>query len=150
MLALKLSRTGKKKNALYSLIVTEKSSDPWGKYLEKLGTYNPHTKVGQFVNDRIKYWIEKGAQMTPTVKNLLLENKVIEGTKVRASKSKPGKKRQAELAATQKAQADAEAAAKKAQEAAKAEAEKPAEAIAETPVVDETPEVTPEATESAQ
>ncbi|MFA5048062.1 MAG: 30S ribosomal protein S16 [Patescibacteria group bacterium] len=154
MLALKLSRTGKKKNALYSLIVTEKSNDPWGKYLEKLGTYNPHTKVGQFVADRIKYWIEKGAQMTPTVNNLLIEQKVIEGQKTRASKSQPGKKKQAEIASAQKNQESAQAAAKKDQDAAdaaaKAEAEKPADETPVAPVPEPAPEVVPENTESVQ
>jgi len=97
MLSIRLRRGGSKKKPTYRVIVTEKSRDPLGTYLEGLGNYNPHTKATVLNADRIKYWISKGAQPTPTVHNLLVAEKVIEAEKVRASKSKPGKKKQAEL-----------------------------------------------------
>lgn len=98
MLSIRLSRQGTKKKAFYRLIITEKSRDPWGKFLENLGTYNPHTKAATFKADRIKYWLSQGAQATATVHNLLISQNIIQGEKVRASKSRPGKKKSAQSA----------------------------------------------------
>ena len=44
MLKIRMSRFGKKKQPIYRIIVSESSKDPWGDYLENLGTYNPKTK----------------------------------------------------------------------------------------------------------
>lgn len=106
MLTIRLSRIGKKNKPLYRLIICEKSRDPWGKSLEILGSYNPHSKELQAKGDRIKYWLSKGAEMSPTVNNLLIGKKIIEGKKVTASK--PGKKAAEE--AKQAAQTKTEAA----------------------------------------
>lgn len=86
MLSIRLSRVGKKKMPTYRLIVTEKSRDPWGKFLENLGTLDPMAKPKKiaFNVERIKYWMSKGAQPTPTVRNLLIDMKEIEGEKVKA------------------------------------------------------------------
>ncbi len=93
MLTIRLSRIGKKNQPLYRLIISEKTKDPYGRALEILGSYNPFTKQLQVKNDKIKYWLSKGAQMSPTVNNLLIEKKIIEGKKVTASK--PGEKKKA-------------------------------------------------------
>ncbi len=85
MLTIRLSRVGKKKQAEYRLIINEKTKDPWGDVLEYLGYYNPRSnpvKVDLKV-DRIEYWISQGAQMSDTVKNLLIDQKVITGDKTR-------------------------------------------------------------------
>lgn len=81
MLAIRLQRVGKTKHAAYRLIVSEKARDTQGKYLENLGTYDPHNAEKGFVpkTDRIKYWIEKGAAPSTTIHNLLLKNKIIVG-----------------------------------------------------------------------
>ena len=86
MLSIRLSRIGKKKTPAFRLLVTEKTRDPWGKYLEILGKYDPlaNPKKIDFDAERIKYWMSKGAQPTPTVRNMLIDLKVIEGTKVKA------------------------------------------------------------------
>lgn len=76
---------------MYRLIISEKSKDPYGDSLEILGSYNPFTKEIDAKGDRINYWISKGAQMTATVNNLLVERKIVEGKKVTASK--PGNKK---------------------------------------------------------
>ncbi len=87
MLVIKLSQKGKVNKRMFRLIISEKSRDPYGNVLETLGSYNPHTKELLSKNERISYWLSKGAQMTPTVNNLLVEKKVIEGKKVTASKA---------------------------------------------------------------
>ena len=98
MLTLRLQRLGKKKQPTYRLIVSEKKRDTQGVALEVLGTYSPVAKEKKLdlKADRIKYWISVGAQMSDTVNNLLLKNKVIEG-KVRKS-VEISKKRAAKMA----------------------------------------------------
>ena len=54
---------------------------PGGRHVEILGSYDPHLKKGVFKNDKIKYWIEKGAQVSDSVYNLLIRKGVIEGKK---------------------------------------------------------------------
>lgn len=83
MLTIRLSRVGKTKQPEYRLIVSEKSKDPWGTCLETLGTYNPRREPPAiaFKTDRITYWISKGAQTSDTVRNLLIDQKVLEGAK---------------------------------------------------------------------
>ncbi len=83
MLAIRLQRLGKNKFATYRLIISEKARDTQGKYLENLGTYNPHAREEQFKGnvERIKYWIGKGATTSDTVHNLLVSNKITAGKK---------------------------------------------------------------------
>lgn len=86
MLSIRLSRIGKKKMPSYRLLVTEKTRDPWGTYLEILGKLDPLAKPKkvEFDVERIKYWMSKGAQPTATVRNLLIDMKVLEGDKAKA------------------------------------------------------------------
>ena len=131
MLAIKLSKTGKTNKKMFSLIISEKGRDPFGKVLETLGSYNPYNKELQAKADRIKHWISQGAQMTNTVNNLLISKGIIDGKKVAASKAgEKSEKRAAQL----KAKADKKAAAA---EAAKAPV---AEEVAETPAEETAPE----------
>ena len=90
MLAIKLRRVGKKKQPSFRIIVLEKHKDPWGDYLECVGFYNPRTKPKtiQLKRERIKYWLEKGAQPTNTVHNLLVDAQIIPGPKKKATKMK--------------------------------------------------------------
>ena len=81
MLAIKLARRGKKNQPFFRLIVQEKSKDPFGAFLENLGHWDPRAKKGEFHKERIVYWISKGAQPTPSVNNLLINQGVIEGKK---------------------------------------------------------------------
>lgn len=73
MLAIKLMRTGAKKRPSYRIVVKEKQSKRDGAYLENLGTYNPARQPAE-INlkmDRVRYWIDKGAQPTETVGQLI-------------------------------------------------------------------------------
>jgi small subunit ribosomal protein S16 len=88
MLSIRLSRVGKIKYPTYRIIIQEKSRDPWGKALEILGNYNPHTKEFSVKQERIKYWLSLGAQMSATVNNLLIKHKIIQGKKMKAARLK--------------------------------------------------------------
>jgi len=103
MLTIRLSRVGKKKQPSYRLIVSEKSKDPWGKFLENLGTYNPLRSPAEvnFNVERIKYWMSKGAQTSDTVWNVFVEQKIVEGEKRKqVSLSKKRKEKIAKKQAT--------------------------------------------------
>ncbi len=84
MLIIRLLRVGKKHKPYFRLVLIEKGKRP-GKYKENLGFYTPGAgdkKLQNIEAEKIKYWISKGAQMTPTVNNLLVGAKVIEGEKI--------------------------------------------------------------------
>ena len=81
MLKIRLTRRGKKNRAFFRIVVTESSWPVKGRFLESLGFFNPHTKEKGLKGDRIKYWIEKGAQCSDTVHNLLVKEGVIKGLK---------------------------------------------------------------------
>ncbi len=82
MLAIKLRPIGKKKQISYRVVVGEKRSKLVGKFTEDIGWYNPHTNKFSLNNDRVKYWIASGALPTPSVHNILITAKLIEGTKI--------------------------------------------------------------------
>ncbi len=82
MLAIKLQRKGKKKQPSYRLVVQEKRSKLGGLSVEDLGWYDPISKKFDINGERTKYWLKVGAKPTPTVNNLLINKKVIEGKKI--------------------------------------------------------------------
>ena len=83
-----MARVGKRKQPTYRFIVNESSRDTYGKALEILGHYNPFQKIIEIKKDRVLYWISKGAKLSPTVNNIFIDQNIISGEKVRASKSK--------------------------------------------------------------
>jgi len=110
MIVIRLTRIGKKKQPSYRFVVQEKQRDPWGKALDIVGFYNPRTKPKTLTlkEDRIKFWLEKGAQASATVNNLLVDAKVIKGEKIKATKdSKKGAEAAAKQAVTDKKAEDA-------------------------------------------
>ena len=88
MLKMRLQRIGKPGHAYFRLVLLEHTTKAKGKYLELLGSYDPHKKSLQAKKDRIEYWISKGVSLTPTVNNLLIMHNVIQGEKVKAWKPK--------------------------------------------------------------
>lgn len=70
---IRLARGGAKKRPFYRIVATDARSPRDGRFLEKLGTYNPMTKDGTIVLDRarIEYWLGVGAQPTDAVRRLL-------------------------------------------------------------------------------
>lgn len=81
MLTIKLARRGKKNQPFFRLIIQEKTKSPFADFLEDLGYWNPRNKKGEFKKERILHWLSKGAQMTGTVNNLLINQDIIKGEK---------------------------------------------------------------------
>ena len=95
MLKIRLQRIGGKNDAAFRLVVTDsKNSSQSGKFLEILGSHTPKADTVILKNDRILHWIKNGAQVSPTVHNMLIKHKVIEGKKKNVlSKKSPTVKR---------------------------------------------------------
>lgn len=81
MLTIRLTRVGKKKQPTFRFVIMDKRKDPWGKSLEILGSRNPRTKETILNAERVKYWIEKGAQPSDSVWNILVDQKIVDGKK---------------------------------------------------------------------
>ena len=88
MLMVRLQRTGKKGQAYFRIIIAEHTKKPKGSVLEILGHYDPHKKELKAEKDRIEYWISKGAQISPTVNNLLVNHKIWDKPKMASWKPK--------------------------------------------------------------
>lgn len=70
---IRLQRGGRKGYAFYSIVIADSRAPRDGKFIEKLGTYNPNTNPAAVdLNfDRALYWLEVGAQPTDTARNIL-------------------------------------------------------------------------------
>lgn len=97
-LKIRLARGGSKKRPYYTLVVADARSPRDGKFLEKLGSWNPMLakEDGQrvtFNEERVKHWLNNGAQPTDRVLRFLAEAGIAERpAKHNPEKSKPGKK----------------------------------------------------------
>ncbi len=132
-LKIRLTRMGAKKRPFYRIVVADVRSPRDGRYLERLGTYNPMLAKDDenrvtLNEERIKYWLGTGAQATDRVHSFLAAAGILEKvTHNNPEKAKPKAKAQERLAELAQAKADAEEAAA----AAKAEAAEAAAAPAE-------------------
>ncbi len=73
MLRIRLSRTGKKRQPSYRVVVAEKEAKRDGRVVERIGHYNPLTHPATFdiQEDRALYWLSVGAQPSDAVRVLL-------------------------------------------------------------------------------
>ena len=76
---MRLQRRGRKGYAFYSIVIADARAPRDGRFIEKIGTYNPNTNPSTVdLNfDRALYWIEAGAQPTDTVRNILSHEGVL-------------------------------------------------------------------------
>jgi small subunit ribosomal protein S16 len=76
VLTIRLARIGKKKHPYYRVVVTEKTRPRNGRFVEVVGTYDPLKKPAavQIDNDRVQYWLGRGAQPSDTVRSLIRSN----------------------------------------------------------------------------
>ena len=70
---IRLARRGRKKAAMYDIVVADSRSPRDGRFIEKLGTYNPNTNPASidYDGDRAFYWVMNGAEPTETVRAML-------------------------------------------------------------------------------
>jgi small subunit ribosomal protein S16 len=70
---IRLSRRGRKKNAIYDIVVADARAPRDGRFIEKLGIYNPGTNPRTVVlqSDKAVDWLLKGAQPTDTARSIL-------------------------------------------------------------------------------
>ena len=124
MLVLRMTRHGAKKRPFYHIVVADSRNPRDGRFIEKVGTYNPMLKKDDpkrviLVEESIKAWIKKGAQPSERVARFLHAAKIGPEVKYRESpkKSAPRAKTQERM------KVEAETAAKAAAETAAAPAE---------------------------
>jgi len=79
VVTIRLARGGSKKRPFYHVVVTDSRNKRDGRYIERLGYFNPGAK-GQEIglkleSERIDYWVSKGAQTSDRVASLIKKNK---------------------------------------------------------------------------
>lgn len=133
--SIRLSRGGSKKRPYYRIVVADARAPRDGKFIEKIGTYNPllgkdDEKRVVLDSDRAKHWLSVGAQPTDRVARFL----DAAGVRERAARNNPNKAKPGEKA-TERAEERAEKL--KAAEEAEAEAKAAAAAPKEEPAAEE-------------
>ena len=151
-LKIRLARGGAKRRPFYRIVVAEASAPRDGRYVERVGTYNPmvpkeHEQRMTLNAERITHWLGQGAQPTERVQKMLAAAGLTAAPVIREQpkKSAPGKKRAereaeaAEAAAAEAVAAEAAAAEEAAAEEAPAEDAPVEEAAAEEAPAEEAP-----------
>lgn len=79
MVVIRLARTGAKKRPFYHLVVTDSRNSRDGRYIERLGYFNPRARGGEKTlhveMDRIQHWLDNGAQPSARVGHLIRDAK---------------------------------------------------------------------------
>ena len=79
MVVIRLSRGGSKKRPFYNIVVAEQKNRRDGRFLERVGFYNPMASGNaeglRLSLDRLEYWVNNGAQPSDTVTRLVLQAK---------------------------------------------------------------------------
>jgi small subunit ribosomal protein S16 len=147
-LKIRLARGGSKKRPFYRIVVAENTSPRDGKFVERIGSYNPlltHENPERVVIniERAKHWLSVGAQPTERVEKFLSKVELVAAPEQanRPKKSQPKKKAQERVAAEAAAKEAAAEAAKAAKEEARLAAEAAAQAAAAPAPVEEAPVV---------
>ena len=75
MVVIRLARGGAKNRPFYNIVVTDSRNRRDGRFIERVGFYNPVGKEGaenfRVASDRLTHWVGKGAQMSDTVARLV-------------------------------------------------------------------------------
>jgi small subunit ribosomal protein S16 len=83
MLKIRMQRTGRINVPSYRIVVVEHTSSPKaGRFVERVGSYNPTSKERNLSEDRIKYWMSVGAQPSGTVHNMLISAGILNAKKI--------------------------------------------------------------------
>ena len=96
MLTMRLQRTGRTNEPHFRVVITDRRNGVQsGKFIEIVGSYNPKAGKIELKNERINYWIKSGIQLSDTVHNFLVDNKIIEKKKISSLPKKTSVKRKA-------------------------------------------------------
>jgi len=98
MLAIKLKLIGKKGQHSFRVIVQEKRAKLQGKVAEDIGWFNPHTNQFKIDHIRLKYWLDNGAQPTPSVEKILKSATDTSEIQSHQGRTRPKKKKKEKLA----------------------------------------------------
>lgn len=103
MVKIRLTRTGKKHEPHYRIVAVDSRAKGKGAYIEKIGYYNPRTKPStvEFDKDILQKWLDRGAQMTDTVHDILAKHGAVKPDKLRTVRIKTRIKRLKQLAKDQ-------------------------------------------------
>ncbi len=83
MLKMRLQRIGRKNNPSYRVLIVDSRQGPKsGKFIDVIGSYDPKNDRIALDGEKAQSWIQKGVQVSPTVHNLLVGQKIIEGKKI--------------------------------------------------------------------
>ncbi len=92
MLAIRMQRAGRKKHAMFRVVVQDSRQAPTsGRVVAQLGSYDPHAKTTTLVKDKAEYYLTHGAQPSPRVVRLLAS----EGVSLPEWVKKPADKKRA-------------------------------------------------------
>jgi small subunit ribosomal protein S16 len=139
-LKIRLSRAGAKKRPYYRIVIADSKSPRDGRYIERVGTYDPLVPKGsaervKLVEERIKHWLSQGAQPTDRVLRFLdVAGIQKRDARMNPNKGQPGTKR---LEREEAKKTAAEEKVKAAAEAKEAAAKAAAEAAAAPPPVED-------------
>jgi small subunit ribosomal protein S16 len=91
---IRLSRAGAKKSPVYRLVVADQRCPRGGRFIEKIGTYDPSAPPSALIvnRERLAYWQGRGAQPSHTVERLLKQLPVTETTAPVPSKGRAAEK----------------------------------------------------------
>ncbi|MHB8651729.1 MAG: 30S ribosomal protein S16 [Minisyncoccota bacterium] len=95
MLKVRLQRVGRKNDPSFRVVVIDsREASQSGGFIEVVGNYNARHGKPTLNGERIKHWVSLGAQVSPTLHNLLIEEKILSGKKINVlpRKSAPKKK----------------------------------------------------------
>jgi small subunit ribosomal protein S16 len=124
---LRFARAGRKKHPFYHIVAADERMPRNGRYLERLGYYNPNIEENRlnWDADRVNHWLKNGAQPTTVVSKLILAEKLgtetirtrlqaklqerIDAVQVRLKKEKAAKEAEEKAAAAEAAAAEAPA-----------------------------------------
>lgn len=99
MLVIRLSRTGRKKQPYYRVVVAEKSAPIKGRFIEVIGHFDPRTKDLKIDTDRAKQRLENGAQPSETAEALLEKAGVLKREAITEQNRRPTRKSKKEMKA---------------------------------------------------
>jgi len=76
--SMRLRRFGGKKSPFYRIVIADRHASRDGKFIDEVGTYNPQKNPVEFKfkEEKTIQWLRKGAQPTPTVRQLLIRSGV--------------------------------------------------------------------------